>query len=268
MYYYKYICISINKQILWIKIMADKVLDDFTEIKSSIPEGYSGEEEDPGTVMSVLLHICVYLYPLVFLSGLILSIYNLYNQGFLWLTLPAFIVAWIAGDVLTGLVHWLCDTYGTVNTPVFGQTLIRNFRSHHKYPKDICVSPFVYTVGYVAVVSLVTLPPLVYFMIKMPGSVFLSSLSFTYTLVTFLTVMTNQFHKWAHLDSDKVPSYIQFLQKKKIILDPIHHKEHHTNPFNSNYCITHGLANPFLEKIGFFRKLEKIIAKLGFHPAV
>lgn len=249
--------------------MTEKTLNNSELLeKINIPEGYSGEEEDPGRVMSIILHVCVYLFPVAFFAAMYLSIKNLYDTNYLWTTLLAFPVAWIAGDVVTGLVHWLCDTYGTVDTPVFGQTLIRNFRSHHKYPKDICVSPFVFTVGYVAVVSVLTLPILSYFMIKNPTSLALNISSFTYAIITLLTVMTNQFHKWAHLESEKVPEHIKFLQKKKIILDPQHHKVHHTNPFNSYYCITHGLANPFLEKIQFFRRIEKFLAMLGFKTAV
>ncbi len=244
--------------------MSQKVLEN----GKIIAEGYSGEEEDPGLFMAIILHISVYLYPLVLFASLYFSVKTLYSTGYIWLTLPAFIVAWIAGDVVTGLVHWFCDTYGTAKTPIIGHSLIRNFRSHHTYPKDICVSPFVYTVGHVAIVSALTLPPLVYLLMKNPSSFILSSFTYTYAIVTFLTLMTNQFHKWAHLEQEKVPEYIKFLQRNKVILEPNHHNVHHTKPFASNYCITHGLANPFLEKIYFFRTLEKILLKVGLKSSI
>lgn len=253
-------------------ISQENKLDDFSDEEltrlMNIPEGYSGEEEDPGKVMSVILHISVYIFPFLFLGTLFYSLKNMYETHSLWTMAITFPIAWLLGDFVTGIVHWLCDTYGTVNTPLFGQTLIRNFRSHHKYPKDICISPFVYTVGYVALVAAFTLPLAIYYMTKFPSSIAIAVSCFTYTLVTFLTVLTNQFHKWAHLESEKVSSSIKLLQKYKIILNPEHHKIHHTNPFDSNYCITHGLNNPFLEKIKFFRNVEFLLSKIGFKPSV
>jgi hypothetical protein len=244
--------------------MSSETLDN----KKIIPDGYSGEEEDPGKVMSIILHLSVVLFPIVFFISQYFSLKSLYTTNYLWTVFLAFPFAWIAGDVITGIVHWLCDTYGTVNTPIFGQALIRHFRSHHTYPRDICVSPFAYTVGNVAIATLLTLPIPTYFAIINPNSVTWNLITFTYSIIALLTLMTNQFHKWAHLEVERVPNYIKFLQKNKIILDPIHHKVHHTKPYESYYCITHGLANPFLEKIHFFRNLEKILAIFGFNPAI
>lgn len=233
-----------------------------------ISEGYSGEEENPGKVMSFILYLSVYLFPILFIAAIYLSVKTLYLNNSLWLLFISFPISWIAGDVISGLVHWLCDTYGTVDTPLFGQTLIRHFRSHHTYPRDICISPFAYTVGNVAIISVLTLPIPVYLLYKNPNSVLIAIITFTYAMITFLTLMTNQFHKWAHLENERIPGYIKYLQSKSVILDPNHHRLHHTNPYDSNYCITHGLANPFLEKINFFRNLEKLLLKLGFKTAI
>lgn len=236
--------------------------------KIIIPEGYSGEEEDPGKFMSIILHLAVLLFPVIFFISQYYSLKTLYLTNSFWTLFIAFPFAWIAGDVITGIVHWLCDTYGTVNTPIFGPALIRHFRSHHTYPKDICISPFAYTVGNVAIATVLTLPLPMYFLIKNPESITLAVITFTYSIIALLTLMTNQFHKWAHLESEKIPNYIKFLQKNKIILEPNHHKIHHTKPYSSYYCITHGLTNPFLEKISFFRNLEKFLAILGFKPSI
>lgn len=240
--------------------MAKKIL-----FPNGVPEGYSGEEEDPGFIMAILLYIATYLFPFLFIATTYFSVKNLFNNEYQLAILFAFPFAWIAGDFISGIIHWLCDTYGSVDTPLFGHTLIRNFRSHHKYPKDICVSPLPFIVGYVAIVGLITLPPLIFFMSKSPNSFIINIFAFTFAIITFLTVLTNQFHKWAH--ENEVPNWVTILQKNKIILSPSHHIFHHTNPFNSNYCITHGLTNPFLEKIGFFRNVEKTLSKIGINPS-
>jgi hypothetical protein len=231
---------------------------------SNFPEGYSGEEEDPGLLMSVILHVSAILFPLLFCFTVYYSLIHLNEKGLIWSLLFSFPVSWIAADFITGIVHWLCDTYGSIETPILGPGFIRNFRSHHRYPKDLTISPFVYTIGYVALLSLLTLPVAIILLVNYPASFSISFLSFTYAFITLWTVLTNQFHKWAH--SDKPYGWVSYLQKNNIILKPSHHQLHHTVPFNSNYCITHGWTNPFLEKIKFFRRTEFLLAKLGMKP--
>ncbi len=231
----------------------------------NIPEGYSGEEEDPGKIVAVLLHIGAFLFPFLFTYTIFYSFLNLYhldNTNILLVSLP---VSWFAADIASGIVHWLCDTYGSATTPVFGPGFIRVFRLHHRFPKDICISPFVFTIGYVAVLSSLILPVFIYLLLKIPDSSFIAFTSFTFAIVAFLTVLTNQFHKWAH--SDSTYKWVRFLQKNKIILEPSHHKVHHTAPHKTYYCITHGWTNPILEKIDFFRKIEYLLAKIGFKPS-
>ena len=34
----------------------------------------------------------------------------------------------ISADFISGFVHWLCDTWGSIDMPIVGKTLIRPFR--------------------------------------------------------------------------------------------------------------------------------------------
>ena len=48
-----------------------------------------------------------------------------------------------------------------------------------------------------------------------------------------------------------------------LILSPEHHKTHHTAPFETYYCITHGMLNPLLARARFFRRAEKLVAMVA-----
>jgi ubiquitin-conjugating enzyme E2 variant len=87
----------------------------------------------------------------------------------------------------------------------------------------------------------------------------------SFTMVTAATVATNQFHKWAHQEHPS--SLARWLQRKRLVLEPEHHKRHHTQPFNVNYCITNGWLNPLLNKLQFFRRLEATLGFFGIQKA-
>jgi ubiquitin-conjugating enzyme E2 variant len=71
----------------------------------------------------------------------------------------------------------------------------------------------------------------------------------------------SQIHKWAH--SVERPWLVRACQRVRLFLSPGHHSRHHSGAHLSHYCITSGWMNPLLDRIGFFRKLEWLLLKLG-----
>jgi ubiquitin-conjugating enzyme E2 variant len=87
------------------------------------------------------------------------------------------------------------------------------------------------------------------------------------TLLTFAVgaVITNQFHKWAHLPAP--PRTVSRLQRAGLVLRPAHHAGHHRTQAEA-YCVATGWMNPVLDRIGFFPAAERGLCVLGLPMSV
>lgn len=166
----------------------------------------------------------------------------------------------LLADLFSGLVHWIFDRFGTEDTPFFGQNFIKAFRFHHADPKDITLHGFLATNGST---SLATLVPLVLLnLLPIHAGHWLPTfVVVAFTVASVFTILTNQFHKWAHEKSP--PALIGWLQDRGIILGRAHHAVHHTWPHETYFCITTGWLNPPLAKIKFWSRMEGVAQKLG-----
>lgn len=226
---------------------------------------YSGLTEESGAFHTLLEHASTYAFFLLFAAALYFSFLRLAGQHRLWLVVFALPLGLIAGDFISGLVHWLADTYGSERTPLVGASFIKWFRLHHVYPKDICTHDFITTNGNTCIPA----APLVGFCLPLiwdeDASVTRVFVVLTTVLMTGATVATNQFHKWAHADAP--PLIARLLQSARLILPPAHHARHHAAPFRAHYCITNGWLNPLLDRLKFFATLEGVLRNLGLKRA-
>jgi plasmanylethanolamine desaturase len=172
-----------------------------------------------------------------------------------WVGITA-LTGYLGADFISGVVHWAGDTIGDEETPFLGKNFVMPFRQHHIDPKDISRHDFVETNGNNCIVALAPLGLAYLLMPSETGFRF-----YVAALMGFLClfiVATNQFHKWAH--SDTPPRFAQLLQRWGLILSPTHHNVHHALPHDRHYCITVGWMNPLLNRVGFFRAAEAVIA--------
>src|SRR6266851_987243 len=70
-----------------------------------------------------------------------------------WLVLSAVLLAYLAADLVSGVVHWAGDSWGTPEWPLFGSSLIRPFREHHVEQTAITRHDFIETNGSNCLVS-------------------------------------------------------------------------------------------------------------------
>ena len=174
----------------------------------------------------------------------------------------AALTGYVTADFMSGLVHWIFDTWGTERTPLIGQGFIRPFREHHTDPLSITRHDFVATNGNTFMASL----PLLAAACAMP----LTSTPRIVVAVFLLALLfgllaTNQIHKWAHTENPG--RIIALLQRCRLILTPQHHRVHHVAPYATHYCITTGWLNAILGAVRFHRRAERAVTAItGAQP--
>jgi hypothetical protein len=178
-------------------------------------------------------------------------VFTLNQPSALWLVGGASVCAIFCSDLLSGVVHWAFDRYGTEDVPVLGPGFIKPFRDHHTDPQGICEHSFVETNGNACIACVPLLAAGLW--LDPATHLFWVSLFFGTSVGVFLT---NQFHSWAH--EPDPPRVAILLQRAGLILDPEHHQRHHSGEFDSNYCITNGWMNPLMERTRIFHRFEAI----------
>jgi ubiquitin-conjugating enzyme E2 variant len=235
------------------------------EVQSLLERGYSGVHEQSAPLHSFLEHSTLFIFPFLFSATVYLSLARLYHLDVLWSVLLAIPLGIVASDFVSGIVHWFADTYFTDSTPIIGPSLVKPFRLHHIYPRDICTHNVVGIAGNVCILAVPVLSMCLYLLWLLPESGWLAFKVVCISVLSITTVATNQFHKWAH--QEKPSSLARWLQRTRLVLSPSHHQQHHTAPFNLQYCITTGWLNPFLNRIQFFRRAERFLRLFGMEPA-
>jgi ubiquitin-conjugating enzyme E2 variant len=167
---------------------------------------------------------------------------------------------YLLADLLSGLVHWGFDRYGTDKTPLLGENFVRPFRFHHVDPKDITRHDFLETNGNNCLVTIPVLAGLLWGPFDLAGNTLHLIFVSMFTFIAVFTFATNQFHKWSHEDAP--PALVAWLQERGLILAREHHQVHHTFPYESHYCITTGWLNRPLSAIRFWSTLELVIEKV------
>lgn len=174
------------------------------------------------------------------------------------ISLAIIFVGYVAADFISGMVHWIGDTWGHPDMPLIGNTFIRPFREHHLDQTAITRHDFIETNGLNCLGTIVVFVPTIVICRLLGASMVIDGFLLFAASLTLSVFGTNQFHKWAH--AIQAPRLIRWLQSKRIILSPTHHATHHSSPFDRYYCITVGWMNPILERVDFFPRLERAIS--------
>ncbi len=207
-------------------------------------------------IVQTMLSFCFILAAVTLLFFNLGSLISTLTAHWLPLLLATFFGLCLA-DFVTGVVHWLADSYGSTRAAVVGQRIIQPFRVHHINPSDFLNRSFVDTNGDTSILATLALAGMLFWDHESTGAELLKA-----GTLAFLGVVTfaNQFHKWAHVR--RPPLFVRALQRCRFILTNDAHARHHTYPHCGDYCIALGWCNPILERVQFFRRTERLIELL------
>lgn len=151
-------------------------------------------------------------------------------------------------DFVTGVVHWLEDSYWSEDTPILGKWIVTPNLAHHSNGQAFLQKTWWQSSWDLILIS---------------GGLVLATLyfhHFTWEIALFAAISANAnlIHRWAHM-TDKNPHkpvIIRWMQKIYLLQTPMHHGQHHRKPNNSHYCTVTNWLNPLLDHIKFWRALE------------
>ncbi len=179
-----------------------------------------------------------------------------------WWLPGVFVLGAFGADLVSGIVHWTADTWGSETLPVIGRRLLRPFRVHHVNPDDFTRRGFLDVNGDVAMIVVFFLLAMLTLPLDQPWGRLTEVYFLSFCLVG---LPTNQVHQWAHMR--RPPALAQVLQRSRIILSRAEHSRHHVAPYAQHYCIATGWCNRVLAAIDFFPRLERLITTLtGLEP--
>lgn len=179
------------------------------------------------------------------------------------LLLPLLVLAGIAfADLVSGVVHWLGDTWGSESLPWIGPRLVRPFRVHHVNPRDFLRRDLLDTNGDVAAVIAVVLA--LALLLPVEGAAG-SAFGVFLVAAALAALPTNQVHQWAHREDP--PRAVAWLQRRGVLLGRAAHARHHRAPQRESYCIATGWLNGPTNQLRFFETLERVVTRItGAEP--
>ena len=183
-----------------------------------------------------------------------------------WVMLSLF-SGYLIADLLSGIVHWLSDTYGSRDTPIYGRLYAIPFRDHHIDPEALCREGFVESHG-INALSASAMLALAYYLQDFTApdtrTLFVAGLALSTSVGVLIA---GQSHKWAH--QDEVPWLVYQCQEHGILANPKAHDLHHDGNHDDHFCIASGWWNEPLARIQFYRHIERLLARtLNIKPSV
>ena len=162
-----------------------------------------------------------------------------------------FASAWIAAELITGMVHWWEDRYGDPDWPVLGKYVVLPNIEHHANQTAFIKGSYWVRNWTVLVPSLAA------------AGIATACGQWWLALVGVIVSQGNEIHCWSH---QRCSRPIRGFQLLGVLQSPEQHAKHHAQPFDRHYCVMTDAINPVLQAIHFWQGLEWCVALFGVLP--
>lgn len=154
----------------------------------------------------------------------------------------------LAADFISGVVHWVEDTYARPGIhPLLDEWIVEPNIWHHQSPASI-ISGTYWESTRVSVI-LAAGAALLFWLCGVRA--------WEAYFIVALTSQANYVHKLSH-KRQKQP-VVRALQALGLMQSVWHHAQHHRPPYAIRYCVMTNYLNPVLESLNFWRRLESAI---------
>lgn len=158
----------------------------------------------------------------------------------------------LLADLAGGLFHWAEDTWGDVDTPVWGPLFVRPNAEHHDRPTLILTTPWMRSGRLVIGAALAVLA----------AAWVLGVLTWEVGVFVLLTAFNDEAHLLEHMPTARLPKIVILLRRLHVLQSARQHWQHHKAPHTSAYCVLTPWLNPVLDRTRFWRGLEWLLAPL------
>ena len=158
----------------------------------------------------------------------------------------------LAVDFVSGVLHWLEDSYGRASWPLVGKRVIAPNIKHHFRPRAFTKSTFLRRNTVTLLLAGLRLGVVTLF----------GWLNWMWVLACVVGGIANEIHCWAHRSPRENGKFITFLHRWKILQSPKGHAVHHTDPKDCSYCTVTDWLNPILDRLRFWERCEWMIRKV------
>lgn len=160
----------------------------------------------------------------------------------------------LIADFITGLIHFLEDTYLVPFWRPFDNLVTHPNILHHADPMNFTMGDIWHRNYHLFILAAVV-----------SGIAYLlDCLTWQFGLTAFLASMGNEVHAWSHKRPQS--TLIRLLQDMKLLISPEQHVKHHRKPYDKCYCTLTNWVNPILDCIQFWRAVELCIGLVGIKP--
>lgn len=166
------------------------------------------------------------------------------------------ILLFLLADFAAGVFHWAEDTLGDDDTPIWGYLFAAPNSVHHADPT--AMTKIHWVVNNAPLFSFASLVVI--------GAWCVGLLTWQLFVFALFGAMTQQAHRFAHMPNLRLPAFVRFLQRFRILQDSRHHWGHHVAPHTHRYCVMTPWVNPVLDQTGFWRGMERILVPIFGAP--